>query len=323
MSKVNSTFSHVKENGEVTMVDITAKVPTLRNAMASAFLRMSQATLQALHDKALPKGDALTLAQVAGIQGVKWTAHLIPLCHSLEARKIDVTFSLEKNGVRIRAFVETIAPTGPEMEAMVGATTAALALYDMCKALDKQMVLEEVHVERKSGGKSSFSTENLPGRRAILLTLSDRAANGIYEDKSGPLAAEMLKQSGFLIEHQEIIPDDGPLLRERLTRLCDELTPDIILTLGSTGFSSRDIAPEATLSIIDREVPGLQEAFRTQFFPQHPTESFLSRGVAGLRCNTLIVNLPGRPSAVREGLSLLIPALAHVFEMVRGCGHNE
>lgn len=322
MSKVNGMFSHVKENGEVTMVDTTAKVPTLRAATASAFLKMSPAPLQALRDKALPKGDALTLAQVAGIQGAKWTAHLIPLCHSLEARKIDVTFSLENNGVRIRASVETIAPTGPEMEAMVGASMAGLALYDMCKALDKCMVLEEVHVESKSGGKSSISTEALHGRRAVLLTLSDRAFNGIYEDKSGPLAAEMLVQSGFLIEHQEIIADEALLLRERLANLCDELTPDIILTLGSTGLSSRDIAPEATLSVIDREVPGLQEAFRMQFFPQHPMESFLSRGVAGLRGNTLIINLPGRPSAVREGLTLLIPALAHIFEIVQGHGHE-
>jgi cyclic pyranopterin monophosphate synthase len=320
---MNGNFSHVKENGEVTMVDVTAKVPTRRNATASAFLRMSPATLHALRDKALPKGDALTLAQVAGIQGVKWTAHLIPLCHSLEARKIDVGFSLEEKGVRIRASVETIAPTGPEMEAMVGATTAALALYDMCKALDQHMVLEDVHVESKSGGRSSLSVEALRGRRAVLLTLSDRASNGIYEDKSGPLAADMLVQSGFLIEHQEIIPDEGLLLHERLTNLSDEFMPDIILTLGSTGFSSRDIAPETTLSIIDREVPGLQEAFRMQFFPQHPTESFLSRGVAGLRGNTLIVNLPGRPSAVREDLTLLIPALPHVFEMIQGQGHHQ
>ncbi len=105
----------------------------------------------------------------------------------------------------------------------------------------------------------------------------------------------MLAQFGFLIEHQEIIHDEGLLLRERLTNLCDELMPDIILTLGSTGFSSRDIAPEATLSVIDREVPGLHGAFRMQFFPQHPTESFLSRGVAGLRGNPLVVNLPDGP----------------------------
>lgn len=321
MSKGNGTFSHVKENGEVTMVDITAKVPTHRKATASAFLRMSPNTLQALRDKALPKGDVLTLAQVAGIQGAKWTAHLIPLCHSLEARRIDVAFSLEKDGVRIHAFVETIAPTGPEMEAMVGASTAGLALYDMCKAIDKEMVLEDVHVESKSGGKSLFSTGALHGRRAVLLTLSDRAFNGIYEDKSGPLAAEMLAQSGFLIEHQEIIPDEVSLLRERLVSLCDALTPDIIITLGSTGLSPRDIAPETTLNVIDREVPGLTEAFRMQLFPLHPAASVLSRGVAGLRGKTLIVNLPGHPSAVGEGLTLLIPALSHIFEMIQGHGH--
>lgn len=316
------SFTHLKEDGQVTMVNITPKFPTRRSATASCFLRTASSTVQALREKALPKGDALALAQVAGIQGAKWTAHLIPLCHTLEARHIDVTLFVEKQGVRIRSYVETVTPTGPEMEALVGATIAGLALYDMCKALDKGMVLEDVHLEEKSGGKSDMASE-LKNRRTVLLTLSDRASNGLYEDKSGPLATERLLEAGLVIDHQEIIPDERSLLVQRLESLCDTREPDLLLTLGSTGLSPRDIAPEATLAVIDRLVPGLPEAFRVQFFPQHPTASFLSRGVAGLRGKTLIVNLPGRPSAVEEGLAILIPSLGHIFKMVEGEGHEN
>jgi molybdenum cofactor biosynthesis protein MoaC len=316
-------FTHLKEDGKVAMVDVTAKIPTKRSATASCLLTMSPATLQALRDKALPKGDALTLAQVAGIQGAKWTSHLIPLCHSLEARNIEVKLALEETGVRIRASVETIAPTGPEMEAMVGATITGLALYDMCKAVDKNMVLESVRLESKSGGKSDLRVGALEGRTAVLLTLSDRASAGVYEDKSGPIAAKMIQEAGFSIEAREIIPDEKALVTEKLKVICDNLSPDLILTLGSTGLSPRDIAPEAAQAVIERLVPGFPETFRAQYFPHHPTSSFLSRGVAGLRGKTFIVNLPGRPSAVAEGLALLIPALKHVFQMVDAEGHEK
>ena len=307
----------------LTMVDTTPKLPTRRSATASCFLKMAPATVEALRRKALPKGDALALAQVAGIQGAKWTPHLIPLCHALEARHIDVDLKVEDAGVRIRTCVETVASTGPEMEALVAASTAGLALYDMCKAVDQGLVLESIRVEAKSGGKSDLRPEDLAGRRAVLLTLSDRASQGVYEDQSGPIASEALRNAGFVIEAQEIVPDEQALVAERLKTLCDTLHPDLLLTLGSTGLSPRDIAPEATEQVLERLVPGFPETFRAQYFPQHPTSSFLSRGMAGLRGRTFLVNLPGRPSAVAEGLSLLIPALKHLFQMVDAEDHEK
>ncbi len=303
------------------MVNVSAKPATKRIAVASGFLRMSPATLIALREKTLPKGDALALAQVAGIQAAKWTSHLIPLCHSLEARDILVEISLEDNGVRVRSRVEVVAPTGPEMEALVACTISGLALYDMCKAVDRSMVLEEVRLEFKSGGKSDLSADMFMGKTVAILVLSDRASQGIYEDQSGPAAVQCLEPLGFEILRKDIIPDDLDLAAETINRWCDDLKPDLLLTLGSTGLSARDIAPEASLRVIERPVAGIPEALRTHFFSQHPTTAFLSRGIAGLKNRTLIVNLPGKPSAVQECLSFLVPSLSHVFKMIAGEGH--
>ena len=304
------------------MVSVSAKPSTLRLARASSFLRLEPATLLALRDNTLPKGDAVTVAEIAGIQAAKETSRLIPLCHSLEARNISVKITLEDRGARVRSLVETVAPTGPEMEALVACTVAGLTLYDMCKSADRSMVMEEVRLDFKSGGKSGIKKEGLKGKTAAIFVLSDRASQGIYEDLSGPAAIAMLEPLGLEILNKEVIPDDLELLAGRIKNFCDSFKPDLLLTLGSTGFSPRDIAPEATARLIDRPVPGIPEAIRTQFFSQHPSSAFLSRGLAGFRGKTLIVNLPGKPSAVEEGLSLLIPALHHIFRMTAGKGHE-
>jgi len=316
-------FSHIDANGRPKMVGVTAKPETLRSAKASCFLRASATTLEALKSKRLPKGDALTVAQVAGIQAAKLTPHLIPLCHSLSAGDISVDISVLEAGVKIVSRVEAIAATGPEMEALVACTVAALTLYDMCKSMDPSMVIDEVRLEAKTGGKSGHHLDGLSGKRAVILTLSDRASRGIYQDLSGPVAREALKKIGFELAHCEIIPDELDLIAERLLNFCENLAPDLILTLGGTGLSHRDVAPEATERVIDRKIPGIAEMLRAQSFAKHPTSSFLSRAVAGLKSKTLIVNLPGKPAAVSENLNLLIPAFDHIFRMISGEGHES
>ena len=305
------------------MVNVSAKPETLRSAKASCLLRASPATLEALKNNRLPKGDALTVAQVAGIQAAKQTAHLIPLCHSLSAGEITVELSLVSDGVQIVSRIEAIASTGPEMEALVACTVAALALYDMCKSADKTMVIEQVRLDEKSGGKSDHHFDGLKEKRAVIITLSDRASRGIYPDESGPIARASLEGVGFKIAQEEIVPDDLETIVSRLRFFCENIKPDLILTLGGTGLSPRDVAPEATDRVIERRIPGIVEMLRTQSFAKHPNSSFLSRAVAGLKGKTLIVNLPGKPSAVSENLNLLIPAFDHIFRMIAGEGHEH
>jgi cyclic pyranopterin phosphate synthase len=143
-----SELSHVSASGEIRMVDVGAKPSSRRRAVASARLRMAPATAQRLRE--LPKGDALTTAQLAGIMAAKRTADLIPLCHPLPLTHIDVTVAARDDCVEITATVETTAQTGVEMEALTAAAVAGLTVYDMAKAIDKEMVLEDVKLLEKT-----------------------------------------------------------------------------------------------------------------------------------------------------------------------------
>ena len=143
------TFSHLDESGNARMVNIGAKPVQLRRAVASAKLVCQAATIRALKKSALPKGDVLTVAQIAGIQAAKRTSDLIPLCHPLALSHVEVNFKVTHKAVEIFCTAETSAPTGVEMEALTGAGVAALTLYDMCKAVDKTMRIEGVMVLEK------------------------------------------------------------------------------------------------------------------------------------------------------------------------------
>ncbi len=142
-------FSHLDAEGSARMVDVHSKPPQVRRATACGCLICQPATLRALRGRALPKGDVLTVAKVAAIQAVKRTADLIPLCHPLSIEHVDVTFRLRRAAIEIACTVLTHARTGVEMEALTGVSIAALALYDMCKAVDRGMRIENVRVVEK------------------------------------------------------------------------------------------------------------------------------------------------------------------------------
>jgi cyclic pyranopterin phosphate synthase len=148
------------------MVDVSEKQPTKREAEASAFVQMSSAVIEALPEN--PKGDPLEVARFAGIAAAKRTSDLIPMCHPLPLTFIDVTTRLCENGIAIASKVTTTANTGVEMEALVAASVAALTVYDMCKALDKGIVIQHIRLEKKSGGKSGMyirKPEKSPSQR--------------------------------------------------------------------------------------------------------------------------------------------------------------
>lgn len=149
-NKSNQSFSHLDAHGNARMVNVGAKPVQRRRAVASGRLVCQPATIRALKKKALPKGDVLTVAQIAGIQAAKRTSDLIPLCHPLALYHVDIHFKLKARSVEILCTTETSAQTGVEMEALTGASVAALALYDMCKAVDKTMYIENVRVLEKT-----------------------------------------------------------------------------------------------------------------------------------------------------------------------------
>lgn len=161
----SSKLSHLDSDGRAVMVDVSAKDDTHRIAVATGSIRMALATFHLITQQALPKGDVLTVARIAGIQAAKKTADLIPLCHPLALRGVDVALTMDESlpGVRAMVQVRTVGPTGVEMEAMTAVSVALLTVYDMAKAVDREMILSDIQVELKDGGRSGSWRRSTPG----------------------------------------------------------------------------------------------------------------------------------------------------------------
>ncbi len=331
--------THLGEQGAPHMVDVGGKPVTARVAVAAATVRMRPDVLATLIDAGGPKGDAFVVARLAGIGGAKRTSELIPLCHPLPLDRVDVALDADRDAgtVQITAEARTTARTGVEMEAMTAASVAALALYDMAKALQRDIVIERVVLLLKEGGRSGVyrlgegasaetasadaATELAPAtHEAVVITVSNRSAAGQREDTSGPPLVDALRSAGFDVAPDVIIvPDDEERLAAVMTRLADE-GHRLIVTTGGTGLTPTDRTPAATRRVIDREVPGMAEQMRLAGMEHTPMAS-LSRGVVGARNRTLIVNLPGSPKGAAESLAAVLPVLRHAIEQLGGGDH--
>jgi molybdopterin adenylyltransferase len=161
--------------------------------------------------------------------------------------------------------------------------------------------------------------------RVGLLTCSDKGARGERLDTSADAVRNILPGDSYLIERYAVVPDEPEAIVAQLVDWCDREGLDLILTSGGTGLTPRDVAPESTLAVLEREIPGLAEAMRAASLAKTP-HAMLSRGVAGMRGKTLIINLPGSPKAVRENLEVVLPALPHALEKIQGspreCGSD-
>nr|WP_277995827.1 MogA/MoaB family molybdenum cofactor biosynthesis protein [Thermanaeromonas toyohensis] len=153
--------------------------------------------------------------------------------------------------------------------------------------------------------------------RVAILTASDKGARGEREDKSAEVIRELVARIGGQVVAYAVVPDERQVIATKLREFCDEVGADLILTTGGTGFGPRDVTPEATKEVIEREVPGLPEAMRAQGLKVTP-QAMLSRAVAGIRGKSLIINLPGSPRGVRENLEAVLPALPHGLAVLKG-----
>ncbi len=301
------------------MRSITNKIKTLRTARAQATVRMSPATIERIKKNDLPKADVLPIARAAGIMAVKKTWEILPYCHPIPIDWVEVKFDVREDSIVIEVTAEAVAKTGVEMEALTGASITALTIYDMLKPIDEDLEILGTKLLEKKGGKSSFVEKIPKGFKAAVLVSSDSTSKGTRQDKSGKIIAQRLSSLGIEAEYQ-IVPDDEVIIRQALENFCEQKI-NLVITTGGTGLGPRDVTVEATEKVIERQIPGIMEAARAHGQSRTPY-AMLSRGLAGQRGNTILINLPGSSKGVEESLDAIFPSILHAYKMMRGAGHE-
>ena len=299
----------------VGMVDVGDKPETLRVAVAQAIVKVEPSTMDLIKEGNSPKGNIVDAARLSATLAAKKTWELLPYCHPIDIDSIRVDITLQEKSIEVLVSVKTIAKTGVEMEAMTGACIGALTIYDMLKPMDENLSIESIRLVNKEGGLKTFFERFDRKLRAGVIVTSD--SRGKKEDKSGKIIIDRLLNYAFEVVEYKIILDEMHLIELELKRFCDDLGVDLLLTTGGTGLGPRDVTPEATKKIIQKEINGVTEALRSYGQKRTPL-SMLSRGTAGIRGHTVIVNLPGSVKGVSESLDCLFPGILHIYKMIFG-----
>ena len=310
-------FSHIDEDGNVKMVDVTKKIPSVRIARAEGKITLREDTIYSIQNKKLPKGNVLTTAKIAGIHAAKKTGDIIPMCHQLNLSFIDIKFKINKDEIIINSIVKTRETTGVEMEALTAVSAAVLTIYDMCKAVDKSMIIKSIKLLEKIGGKSDLALEYRPS--VGIITMSDSIYAGNSKDESGPILLKGFNDSGCKVNHQKILPDGSENLISTIEFWIKD-SVDLIITTGGTGLSPRDLTIQTLENNFDSKLPGIEQALHA-YGRKNVKTSILSRLTAGVIKGTIVICLPGSTGAAKDALRLLIPTIFHSFHMMKGEKH--
>ncbi len=303
------------------MIDVSPKSNSLRYARAKGSLIAPGEIIGRVGNRTVPKGDVLATARASGIAAAKRTSDWIVFCHPIPLDWVELTFELEPDRICVIAEVRSIWKTGVEMEAITAVSAALLNMYDMLKPLTDSLELSDIRLIEKRGGKSDSPPGIPTGLTAAVVVVSDSTYQGLREDVSGKTIADYLECAGVAVSGTEIVPDEQETIRDVLLRLSEGGKPRLVITTGGTGLGPRDVTPEATISVVERVLDGVSETIRAYGQNRVPV-AMLSRCICGVRGNTVIVNLPGSVSAVKDGLQVLLPAILHVFPMMGGEGHD-
>lgn len=304
------------------MIDITGKIKTHRQAVAQATVRVSmQQTIDAVNNKTVPKGDVLEASRIAGLFAVKRTSDMIPDCHPLPVEFTSVNHRIEGLNIITEVEVHTIYRTGVEVEAMHGASVVALTIYDMLKPIDKNIEIQNIKLVSKKGGKSEYVDKFGKEISASVVVCSDSISAGQKHDKAGKAIIAKLEKCNVKNDEYIIIPDNIEKIRENVKRICSKGN-DIIIITGGTGLSKTDVTPEAIKPLLEREIPGIAEAARNYGQNMMPY-SMLSRSVAGLIGETLVIALPGSTRGAKESMDALFPYVLHIFKLKEKSPHDK
>ena len=303
------------------MIEITHKSSSLRIATAEAIVLVSkQETIDAVVNKTVPKGDVFEMAKTAGLFAVKKTSDMIPDCHPLPVEYTKVSYRIEGLKIFIEVEVKCIYRTGVEVEAMHGASVVALTIYDMLKPIDKGIEIQNIRLLNKKGGKSDRKDKFPKGLKATVVVCSDTISKGLKEDKAGKAIIEKLVSCGVEIKDYIIVADEKEEIQHVLLNEV-QLKTDLLIYTGGTGLSVRDVTPESIRPLLDREIPGIAEAMRNYGQERTPL-SMLSRSLAGVKENTLVLALPGSTKGASESMDAIFPHVLHLYKIFKGATHD-
>jgi molybdenum cofactor biosynthesis protein MoaC len=302
------------------MVNITHKSNSLRKAIASAVVLVSsEETIRAVKEKKVPKGDVFEFAKVAALFAVKKTSDTIPDCHPLSVEYTQVNYQINQLSIEITVEVHTVYKTGVEVEAMYGASVAALTVYDMLKPIDKHIEIQHIRLLHKEGGKSQYTIKQDQIVNAAVIVCSDSIYQGKAEDHAGLQVIERLKSMKVNINQYEVIPDESDSIKVKV-KTHTENQLQLLIFVGGTGASKRDITPDVIKPLLDKELPGVMEHARNYGQDRMPY-AMLSRSIAGFIGDTLVLTLPGSLKGSTEYMDSLFPHILHALEIFEGAKH--